>query len=314
MATYEDLCGPFAAPACWLLPAAERAIVEVSGPEAAEFLHRLCSQDVLGLADGAVSPCAVLNAKGKLVAICQLARVGERFFLETLAERFEALAELVERYHFTENLVITGRRDWVAGEVLGRLTSGQFGPEACAVQLREDGLVLLAGSRRGLSWLRAHGEASAVAAWGQQTGLTVIGAELREALRIASGELRVGLDSDERTLALEAEIDDHFHLNKGCYTGQEIVARVHTYGHLNRRLKLLKLATTAPIEVGTQVFEAGEDDVVVRVLSTVAVPEKDYSIGLGYVPEVFLEDPEPLALGSGDGPAVEVCAFDPIDS
>ena len=68
-----------------------------------------------------------------------------------------------------------------------------------------------------------------------------------ECLRLLAGLLRVGVETEPTTLALEADLDDHVSTTKGCYTGQEIVARIHTYGHVNRKACLLHLAPGAPI-------------------------------------------------------------------
>ncbi|MDO8349292.1 MAG: hypothetical protein Q7T30_03575, partial [Planctomycetota bacterium] len=81
-------------------------LIEVAGAQAGEFLQRLCTQDVVGLAEGGVAPAAFLDAKGKLLATCLAFRVGGSFWLETQQEQAERLAALLERYHFTEKLTI----------------------------------------------------------------------------------------------------------------------------------------------------------------------------------------------------------------
>ena len=82
-------------------------LLQVTGPDAGEFLHRLCTQDVLGLPEGASRKAAFLDAKGKLLATCAIGRVAGAFWIESPAEAVDALAALLERYHFTEKLAIT---------------------------------------------------------------------------------------------------------------------------------------------------------------------------------------------------------------
>ena len=71
------------------------------------------------MASGACQPAAFLNSKGKLVGTCLLARVGDAIWLDIAATQVDTLAEMLERYHFTERLTIKRIDDWVSGEVLG---------------------------------------------------------------------------------------------------------------------------------------------------------------------------------------------------
>ena len=81
-------------------------LLSVTGPDAEEFLQRLCSQDVAGLPDGQVRPAAFLDAKGKVQATALVCRSGEAFWLEVQATQAERLHELLDRYHFTERLTL----------------------------------------------------------------------------------------------------------------------------------------------------------------------------------------------------------------
>jgi folate-binding protein YgfZ len=123
-----------------------------------------------------------------------------------------------------------------------------------------------------------------------------------------AGCLRVGVETEATTLALEAEIEDHISTTKGCYTGQEIVARIHTYGHTNRKACLLLLAAGAPI---TQAQELQDDDAIAvgRVLHAVPVPGVDARLGVGYLPKDFQALGTKLRLG--DGGMVEVLGYEP---
>ena len=119
----------------------------------------------------------------------------------------------------------------------------------------------------------------------------------------------MGKDTDETTLALEADLDDHVSTAKGCYTGQEIVARIHTYGHVNRKLCLLAIDGTAPVEPGSQLLETEEGDPVGRVMTTAPLPDGARRVGLGYLPKDFWPRGTELRLVSADGPRVLVVGF-----
>lgn len=279
-------------------------LLQVKGPDAAEFLHRLCSQDVLGMADGALQPAAFLDAKGKLLVTCLVFRLGDAFWLETQAEQSERLAALLERYHFTEKLAIS-RPD--VGACHETVEPSRDGPAARGSATWLDGHVTLRYTRRGVAFTRAYGAApgsrpSAVA--------PPLAAERAECLNLLAGLVRVGVDTEPTTLALEAELDDHISTTKGCYTGQEIVARIHTYGHTNRKLCLLWLAEGTPITAPAPLHEVEDQLAVGRVMRAVPVPGREERLGVGFLPRDFQAIGTKLALA--DGTAVEVIGYEPL--
>ena len=112
------------------------------------------------------------------------------------------------------------------------------------------------------------------------------------------------------TLALEAHHDDHSSTTKGCYTGQEIVARIHTYGHVNRKLCLLRLPMGEAINEPVVLHELEDDLAVGRVMHAVPLAQHDMRLGLGYLPPDFQAIGTRLTLaGQGD---VEVIGFDAL--
>ncbi|MEE2887773.1 MAG: hypothetical protein VX951_10125, partial [Planctomycetota bacterium] len=227
-------------------------LIRVHGPESVEFLHRMCSQDVAGMVSGQVSSSAFLDGKGRLLAVCELLVEGDTVWLSTQDQLVDSLAELLERFHFTEDLVVDVPSGFACADVLalqslGALPAGQG-------ELSGDGLVRLAGVRNGVHWLRCHGPAAQVESW--SVGEVPPAADpARDCLRYLLREPRVGVDSESNTLALEWPIDDHISTTKGCYTGQEVVARIHTYGHTNRSLCLLEIDSGAAIDSATPIVE-----------------------------------------------------------
>jgi folate-binding protein YgfZ len=125
-----------------------------------------------------------------------------------------------------------------------------------------------------------------------------------------AGFVRTGIETEPATLALEADLDDHVSGTKGCYTGQEIVARIHTYGHVNRKLCLLLLAPGEPIRAAQPLHELEDRIAVGRVLHAVPIPGREQRLGLGYLPKDFQALGSKLALA--DGAAVEVIGYEPL--
>jgi folate-binding protein YgfZ len=124
---------------------------------------------------------------------------------------------------------------------------------------------------------------------------------------MGAGIVRVGVDTESGTLALEADLADHCSTTKGCYTGQEIIARIHTYGHTNRALCLLHLAAGPAITAPAVLHELEDKIAVGRVMAAVPVPGKALRVGLGYLPKDF--QPVGTKLLLADGAAVTVAGF-----
>jgi folate-binding protein YgfZ len=276
--------------------AAPFRVLTVSGTDAADFLQRLCSQDVLGLADGVAAPAAFLDAKGKLLVTSLVQRLAGVHWLETAAEQADRLAQLLERYHFNEKLAIGVPP--APGQCLEWIAAPATPPPAVA------GGVRFAWTRRGVQFVRWHFAADAAVPVLPGAPLDMVTAA---ALRMAAGIVAVGADTEPSTLALEADLDDHCSTSKGCYTGQEIVARIHTYGHVNRRLCLLQLGPGPAIEAPHPLHEPEDRLAVGRVMRAVPLPDGTARVGLGYLPRDFQAAGTQLLLA--DGAAVEVLAW-----
>jgi len=279
------------------------SLVRVAGPDAVDYLHRLCSQDVAAMAPGDLGPACFLDGKGKLLQIVLVARVADGLWLEAQEHKAAELLELLDRYHFTEQLTLSpGPEDWDCAEVWSREPLAAPAPGK-HIEL-EGGGVALSWQRDGLTWVRYHGPAAALSS--ACPDLPQLSNSQCECLRILAGIPWVGRDTDERTLALEAPLDDHVSTTKGCYTGQEIVARIHTYGHTNRALCRVSIEGVGSVEVGTALLEPEDSDAVGRVMSVVDVPGQEARLGLGFLPAAFTAAGSRLVLGESGGPAVTV--------
>lgn len=308
----EPLDALRALPVAGLRRAAPYGLIRLRGRDSTEFLQRLCSQDIKALEVGGTAPAAFLDPKGKLVATAWIGRGEDQLLLSTQSGTLDRLAEMLDRYLFTEQVEIQRPAEFGCVEVRGPGAFAAVG--AAAGTLQELGeLVRLAGpARHGVEAVRWHGPPAALeAVGGELPSLDERGADL---WRLFAAEALVGVDTEPTTLAMEVDLDDHISTTKGCYTGQEIVARIHTYGHVNRRLVRLHIDSGAPIDLKTPLCDAADGDPVGRVMTAAALPGGDRgSLALGFLPEAFLDEPEPLALGAAGGPAVQVVdgSFEP---
>ena len=235
----------------------DRGYVGVQGPEAADFLERMLSNEVASLEVGGARQALLLTPKGRIVAPLRVVRESaDRFLVITEAELAEPAAGALLRARFAAKCEIEVKpyRGYV------RLTPGE------GIRVEDYGIEAWEG-------------------WSEDDVVGVAPDEL-EALRIAAGTPAWDKELDETVLPAEAGLDaTHISFTKGCYPGQEPVARLHHRGHPNRHLRRLEVADAKP---GDEIL-LGEK-AVGRVTS--AVPGK----ALGYVRR---EVPEDAALRIG---------------
>jgi folate-binding protein YgfZ len=212
-----------------------RAYLRVAGPDAAEYLQRMLSNDVEALADGAACDALLLTAKARVIAPVRVLRraetdfllltepeLGERVRAELLRFRFAAKAEIEPEEH--ESWIVLG-----GDEVIDERPDGDEVDEAQF-----------------------------------------------ERWRIEAGEPRWGREIDDRILPAEAGLTaTHVSFTKGCYPGQEPIARQHYRGKVNRTLRVLDLDGEAVPDRDAELVRG--DKVVGRITS--AVP----GVALAYV-------------------------------
>lgn len=230
------------------IAARPRAFVRVKGPDAASYLQRMVSNDVLALDLGEACEALLLTSKARVIAPVVVARRGaDDFLLLTEPELGETVRTHLLRTRFAAKAEIEAE------------------DHVCLVQLggtRPEGLLAVP--------TRDYG----VEAWelvGATAEPTVTADEL-ELLRIEAGTPRFGREIDERVLPAEAGLDERaVSFTKGCYPGQEPVARLRYRGHANRGLRVLELDAAELPAYDTEVVLEGK--AVGRVTSAAHRPD-----------------------------------------
>lgn len=229
----------------------DRGYVAVSGPEAGEFLERMVSNEVISLEPGEARPALLLTPKSRIVAPLRVVRDGpESFLLITDAALAETVGATLLRARFAAK---------------------------CEIELKPYRGFLQLGPGEGIR----NGDygVDAWESWGEEERDAASVDEL-EPLRIEAGTPVWGRELDETILPAEAGLDEtHVSFTKGCYPGQEPIARLHYRGRPNRRLRVLEVAHAKP---GDEIVHEGK--AVGRVTS--AVPGR----ALGYVRREVLDD------------------------
>lgn len=258
-----------------------RGFVGVRGPDAAAYLQAMVSNDVEALGPGESCEALLLTAKGRVVApMTVYRRSADDYVLLTEPELAEPLR--------------------------GALLRGRFAAKV-AIEIEDHSSVLVVGRETPPGGIanKEYGVAAyelldeETPAWGE------IGEGELERLRIRAGRPRYGRELDERVLPAEAGLDrTAIDFEKGCYPGQEPVARQHYRGRVNRTLRVLGLEGDELPEYDAELTYDGK--VVGRVTS--AALEGENVIALGYV---RAEIPRDAELRLGDRTATQLESASP---
>jgi folate-binding protein YgfZ len=215
-----------------------RGVIRVAGPDRLTWLHSLTTQRLEGLPPNVSTAALILSPQGHVEHAMYGVDDGESFTAHVEPGQAPALVEWLDRMRFMMRVDIA--------EVTAELAV-TWRPAARIERVPYSGYTFIP---------RADLDKFAAAA-GPACGMWAF-----EALRIARGEPRLGLDTDHRTIPNEAGwIGTAVHLDKGCYRGQETVARVHTLGRPPRRLTLLHLDGSdnrLPVRSAELLNEAGK--------------------------------------------------------
>ncbi|HEV2372401.1 MAG TPA: folate-binding protein [Streptosporangiaceae bacterium] len=210
-----------------------RGVLRITGPDRLSWLHSLTTQDTEHLAPGVTVQTLVLSPHGHVEHHLTLTDDGSAVWGHVEPGTAAGLLAFLESMRFMLRVEVTD----VTGELAVLTLMGPNTPDEPALV---PGPVLR--DSFGTDVLVARGRLAEVAESLAASGVVPAGIAAYEALRIAAHRPRLGLDTDHKTIPHEVGwIETAVHLNKGCYRGQETVARVHNLGHPPRRLVFLHL-------------------------------------------------------------------------
>lgn len=237
----------------------------MDGPDAAAFLQGLLTNDVAGLDVGASCHALMLDNSGHIRADMRVARTAaDGFTIVTDAGHGEPLAALLDEFHFSEDVDIVGPEPFAMVTVIGRTPTAPSGAD-----------LALAGRIPGTHDLIGADAAAITAA----VAAAPAAPDVLETLRVEAGVPRFGVDHTSANLVQEAGLEaSAVSFDKGCYLGQETVARVHYRGQVNRRL--VGVALQQPAEPGARLTADGRP---VGTLTSATVSDAFGPIGLAIV-------------------------------
>lgn len=288
-----------------LIDLSSRGRIELEGAEVVQFLNGMITNDVKALSVGAWMLAAFPNVQGRLIAFTRVLRLSENsFLLDTESATHERVRAALERFtlagdfrvrdatHETAHLSLQGAR---AQEIINNL----FGDDAARLdhnkllqlEWQAAHLNLIRATHTGENGFDVFANADKIATLWQafaEAGARPVGFDALETLRVEAGVPRYGADMDEANVVLEIGLDEAISYTKGCYVGQEIIARIHWRGHVARRIAGLNFDdANAEIEVGDK-LQSSDGKEAGRITSTVFSPVLNQRIALAYVRYAYL--------------------------
>jgi folate-binding protein YgfZ len=301
--------------------------IKVTGKNRVDLLQRISTNDMLPLSPGHFAPTLFVTPKGRIVGRALVLDRGESLLLLIPGVGHEQLRAWIQRYVLADDFKMTDLstesaafalvgprapevvKDLV-GVGVGSLERDRF------VNLEAAGVETLIAPYDALpsAWLFLAEMPGIVAIWdracalGISKGLRPIGTADAEVLRVEAGIPGPGHELTEDWNPWEAALQGSFSLTKGCYTGQEVIARLNTYDKIQRRLVGVSMGAADPLDVPQGLFAsqpgAGSDSApqqreIGTLTSTVRSDRLGEAIGLAFVRGAFVEPGTELLVGQG---------------
>jgi folate-binding protein YgfZ len=277
-----------------------RDALQLVGEDRVSFLHGMVTNDVKGLEAGGVNYAAMLTPKGQMIGDARVWKRAADLVLDTEPAHGEAVKQFLEKYLISEDAEVRVSELAVVA-LLGPAAAAALNvsPPAGKFQpLELDGAPAFAAAslllgRPGVDVLLPREKVPALLA---RLSLPLLNEATWEVLRVEAGMPRFGLDMDEATIPLEANLERAIHYNKGCYVGQEVIARATFRGHMNRKLVGLLLGVQQPAPKTE--LRSGERKVgwVTTVIDSPALGQK---AALAYLHRDFLAPGTKVQLAGG---------------
>lgn len=315
-----------------LINASTQALIQVQGEDRVVFLHNLLSQHIKKLQPGSIAAAALLSANGKLIAPMLVLCEEASLWLMVEAVLSDLVVKTLNTYLFQESVVIKNcERSHAVFALEGPRTSALInsllpeaalvGPALSHVRVALEGIPLwllrhsFIGSTQGIVLLVPVEKAKQcwqlLSARGKSEGLTLVGWNALNTARLESAIPWFGIDIDADNLLPETGLQSILASDdKGCYLGQEIVARLAAYGSLNKRLMALRIDGRRVPAAGAAIIVSGET--VGKLTSACPSPRLGQIIGLGYLKRGFYEVGQAVVIQDGKETIPAVVAAIPL--
>jgi folate-binding protein YgfZ len=286
-----------------LIDLSARGRILISGSEAVMFLNGLVTNDMKTLAVSSWMPAVFPNVQGRLLAAVRVIHREDGFLIDTENATGDTVVKLLERFtlagdfrlaDLTENTAHLSIQGAKAPEIIGAIlgeTLANLGRDAVAsVDWQGRQITLIRATHtaeEGFDLFVNATEMETLRDAFIKAGAQPIGNDTIETLRLEAGIARYGIDMDETNVVTETNLDDAVSFTKGCYIGQEIIARIKYRGHVAKKLAGLVFEGEVSLESGAKIFSV-DDKEIGRVTSAGFSPRLARAIALGYLKYDYL--------------------------
>jgi len=271
--------------------------LKAAGDDALDLLNRLSTNLVLGLGPGQGAPTVLTTDRGRILDLIGVVNIGDYVLLLTSPEQQRAVIDWLDKYTIMEDLTvedITTRTAMLTvlgpnsrsklEEVMG-VDLGQLPPyHTLPVNLSGHLLRVInrpLGVLPGFDLIASPEDMDGIWQHLVDSGVVPVGTEAYEAVRVQYAVPLYGREMGDAYNPLEAGLIGSIDFHKGCYIGQEVIARLDTYQKVQKRLVRLRFSPEAAVPQGAVLEHDGQE--VGRVTSVASIPTTGEIIGLGYV-------------------------------
>lgn len=303
-AHFGDAAGEYLATrsAAGLMDFSHRALLQFTGPDRLSFLQGMLSNDLRSLNPFEGVYAAILTQQGKVIADVRVLCAMNSFYLDFWEHLKDKILAHLNRYLIADEVEIADRSEEyrfvsIQGPKADVLLQQMIPPDISLplqpmhhVMADIDGAAVCVvkdshSGENGYDLIIPVAALADIAAklsdTGKQVGAVWVGEEAQNVLRIEAGIPRYGVDFGEDTLLLEVGLDHAVSFTKGCYLGQEVVERIRSRGHVNKRLSGLLIDGDTAADAGSIIEAAGKP--VGTVTSSVVSPHLGHPIALAYL-------------------------------
>ena len=293
-----------------------QGLIKVSGEDRVDFLQNLFSNDIKEITPTLSQLNAWCNPKGRMLASLRVFQLADDYFLQLSADLLETTIKCLRMYVLRSKVTLEDVSDeWIniglAGNDAPVLLAKQFNhlPEKTNQLVQENGLLIirLAGSS---PRFQISGQTATLSKLWQalETDATPVGYPVWNWLEIQAGIPNIVADTAEAFVPqmVNYATIGGVSFTKGCYPGQEVVARMHYLGKLKRRMYLAHVETETLPEAGENLFPAGEDDAQAcgQVVQAQTAPKG--GIDLLAVIKIAVAEKGDIRLGAVNGPDLQL--------
>lgn len=252
-------------------PLPKRALWKLTGNDRVRYLNGQITNDVTKLKPGHSLYSAVLSAKGRMLGDVFVSATEEALWIDATFELHETLDARLQKYLIADDAeLIDVTEEWLGLHIIAKAL-----PEPTLTRIVRS----FENPRFGLRGFDIWVPPSTTL---DSNGASPISEDMIETLRLEHGLAKWGVDMNEETLPPEAGLDRHgISYTKGCYLGQETIARIKSIGHVNKMLRVLRSDTDQIATPGSELIAEGKP--VGKVTSAGFSPTLQKGIALGYV-------------------------------